>query len=185
MTLKHKKRNFEALRNPFAVDVETAPVQIQMELIELQCNRTLKAKCDTAGPAQFIHSIPEAMPQLRLHAARTLCMFGSTYLCEKLFSVMKINKLAHRSRLTDEHLQSILRISTTQNLTLIFLSVFIHIYVQKTFVCSIRVLDPCAIEFGTPALLYHAGLHLLLYALLYVMCLLNVTVKDEIQTSLK
>lgn len=112
-----QKNNFELLRNPFAVDVETAPVQMQMELIELQCNGTLKAKYDTAGPAQFFRSIPEVMPQLRLHAARTLCMFGSTYLCEKLFSVMKLNKTVHRSRLTDEHLQSILRISATQDLT--------------------------------------------------------------------
>lgn len=112
-----QKKNFELLRNPFAINVETAPVQIQMELIELQCNGTLKAKYDTAGPAQFIHSIPEEMPRLRLRAARTMCMFGSTYLCEKLFPVMKINKTAHRSRLTDEHLQSILRISTTQDLT--------------------------------------------------------------------
>lgn len=114
---EEQKKSFELLRNPFAVDVETAPAQIQMELIELQCNGTLKAKYDTAGPAQFIHSIPAAMPQLRLHAARTLCMFGSTYLCEKLFSVMKINKTAHRSRLTDDHLQSILRISTTHDFT--------------------------------------------------------------------
>ncbi|KAM3599081.1 uncharacterized protein V6R79_007695, partial [Siganus canaliculatus] len=111
-----QKKNFELFRNPFAVEVETAPEQIQMELIELQCNGTLKAKYDTAGPSQFIRSIPETMPQLRLNAARTLCMFGSTYLCEQLFSVMKTNKTAHRSRLTDAHLQSILRISTTQNL---------------------------------------------------------------------
>lgn len=63
-----KKENFELLRNPFEADVETALVQIQMELIELQCNGTLNAKYDTEGPAQFIRSIPEAMPQLRLHA---------------------------------------------------------------------------------------------------------------------
>lgn len=111
-----QKKNFKLFRNPFTVEVETAPEQIQMELIKLQCNGTLKAKYDTAGPSQFSRSIPEAMPQLRLHAARTLCMFGSTCLCEKLFSVMKINKATHWSRLTDAHLQSILRISTTQNL---------------------------------------------------------------------
>lgn len=109
--------NFELFRNPFAMDVESAPLQLQMELIELQCNGTLKAKYDTVGPAQFTRFIPEAMPQLRIHAARTLSMFGSTYLCEQLFSIMKINKTSHRSRLTDEHLQSILRISSTQNLT--------------------------------------------------------------------
>ena len=112
-----QKSNFELFRNPFAIDVETAPVNLQMELIELQCNGTLKAKYDTVGPAQFTRFIPEKMPQLRLHAARTLSMFGSTYLCEQLFSVMKINKTSHRSRLTDEHLQSIMRISMTQNIT--------------------------------------------------------------------
>ena len=88
-----------------------------MDLIELQCNRILKAKYDTEGPAQFIQSIPEAMPHLRQHAARTLCIFGSTYLCEKPFSIMKVNKTAHRSRLTDEHLECILRNFLTWNPT--------------------------------------------------------------------
>ncbi|KAL3832267.1 hypothetical protein ACJMK2_023927 [Sinanodonta woodiana] len=101
--------NLEMLRNPFAIYVETAPVNLQMELIELQCNGTLKAKYDTVGPVQFTRFIPDEMPQLRLHAGRTLSMFGSIYLCEQLFSVMKINKTSHRSRLTDEHLQSIMR----------------------------------------------------------------------------
>ena len=109
-----QKSHFELFRNPFAVNVKTAPVQMQMEL---QCNKTLKAKYDTVGPAQLICFIPEAMPQLRQHAARTLCIFGSTYLCEQLLSVMKINKTSNRSGLTDQRLQSILRISTTQNLT--------------------------------------------------------------------
>lgn len=49
-----QKKTFELLHNPFAIDVETAPVQMQMELIELQCNGTLKAKYDTAGPAVFL-----------------------------------------------------------------------------------------------------------------------------------
>ena len=44
-------------------------------------------------------------------------LFGSTYLCEQLFSVMKLNKPTHRSCVTDEHLHSILRISSAQSLT--------------------------------------------------------------------
>jgi len=99
-----KKGNFELFGNPIAISVETVPVELQMELIELQCNRSLNAKHDAAGLIQSIHSIPEIMPQLHLHIAQTLCMFGSTYLCEKLFLLMKIKKTARRSRLTDKPL---------------------------------------------------------------------------------
>uniref|UniRef100_A0A0L8G398 DUF4371 domain-containing protein n=1 Tax=Octopus bimaculoides TaxID=37653 RepID=A0A0L8G398_OCTBM len=90
-----QKSNFELFYNPFAIDVETAPVHLQMELIELRCNGALKAKYDTVGPAQFTRFILKEMPQLCLHAARTLSMFGSTYLCEQPFSVIKINKTSH------------------------------------------------------------------------------------------
>ncbi|KAM3855168.1 general transcription factor II-I repeat domain-containing protein 2-like isoform 2-T3 [Vipera latastei] len=112
-----QKFNFGLLSNPFAVEVAKAPVNIQLELIELQCNSTFKAKYDSVGPAWFTRFIPETMPQLRLQAARMLCMFGSTYLCEQLFSAMKVNKSVHRSLLTDTQLHSILRVSTAQNLT--------------------------------------------------------------------
>ncbi|KAM4566993.1 general transcription factor II-I repeat domain-containing protein 2-like [Odontesthes bonariensis] len=112
-----QKSSFELLSNPFAVDVESAPPQLQMELIELQCNDTLKVKYERVGAAEFARFIPDTMPQLRIQAARTLSMFGSTYLCEQLFSLMKLNKTSHRSRLTDNHLHSILRISSAQSLT--------------------------------------------------------------------
>lgn len=60
-----QKSNFELLRNPFAVNVETAPVQMQMQLIELQCNGTLKAKYDTVGPhssfASFLKRCPTSV----------------------------------------------------------------------------------------------------------------------------
>ena len=59
------------------------------------------AKYDTEGFAQFIHSIPKPMLQLPQPAAQTLGLFGGKYLCEKLFSVMKVNRTAHRSGLTD------------------------------------------------------------------------------------
>lgn len=112
-----QKCRFELLSNPFAVDVENAPTNIQMELIELQCNDTLKSKYDAVGAAQFPRFIPDTMPQLRTQAAQMLSMFGSTYLCEQLFSSMKMTKTTHRRRLTDEHLRSILRISSAQSLS--------------------------------------------------------------------
>ena len=111
-----QKSRFELLSNPFAVDVESSPPNLQMELIELQCNDALKAKYAAVGATEFVRFLPETMPQLRIQAAQTLSMFGSTYLCEQLFSLMKLNKTSHRSRLTAEHLHSILRISSAQSL---------------------------------------------------------------------
>ncbi|XP_074513327.1 general transcription factor II-I repeat domain-containing protein 2-like [Sebastes fasciatus] len=60
-----QKSRFELLSNPFAADVESAPTNLQMELIELQCSDTLKAKYDSVGAAQFPRFIPDTMPQLQ------------------------------------------------------------------------------------------------------------------------
>ena len=111
-----QKGRFELLSNPFAIDVESAPTSLQMELIELQCNDMLKPKYDSVGAARFPCFLPDTMPQLRTQATQMLSMFGSTYLCEQLFSRMKLNKARHRSRLTDEHLHSVLRLSSPQSL---------------------------------------------------------------------
>uniref|UniRef100_A0A3Q3WGI8 HAT C-terminal dimerisation domain-containing protein n=1 Tax=Mola mola TaxID=94237 RepID=A0A3Q3WGI8_MOLML len=70
----------------FTSDLYSAPHVLQMELIDLQSDSYLRAKF-------------QDMPQLRLHAACVLSMFGSTYLCEQLFSVMNLNKTKHRSRI--------------------------------------------------------------------------------------
>lgn len=43
-------------------------------------------------------------------------MFGSIYLCEQLFSLMKNNKNPERSKLTDQHLSSILKIASAQHI---------------------------------------------------------------------
>ena len=112
-----QKGRFELLSNPFAIDVESAPTSLQMELIELQCNDMLKSKYDSVGAVQFPCFLPNTMPQLRTQAAQMLSVFSSTYLCEQLFSMMKLNKTPHRSRLTDEHLHSVLRLSSAQSLT--------------------------------------------------------------------
>ena len=42
-----QKSRFEMLSNPFAVDVESAPPNLQMEWTELQCNDTLKEKYES------------------------------------------------------------------------------------------------------------------------------------------
>ena len=40
-------------------------------------------------------------------------LFGSTYICEQTFSLMKLNKNKQCSLLTDEHLEDILNISSS------------------------------------------------------------------------
>lgn len=44
-------------------------------------------------------------------------MFGTTYLCEQVFSVMSRNKTKLRSRLTHKHLNHILKLAATQDVT--------------------------------------------------------------------
>ena len=41
-------------------------------------------------------------------------MFGSTYVCEQLFSFMKSTKTSQRTRLTDEHLSSLIKVGAAQ-----------------------------------------------------------------------
>lgn len=41
-------------------------------------------------------------------------MFGSTYLCEAIFSDLKYIKSKNRSRLTDKHLQGLLKLGRTK-----------------------------------------------------------------------
>lgn len=114
---KAQRLNFNIFSNPFAADVHSAPHHLQMELIELQCNSSLRKKFQDAEIEDFYRLLPTAsMPQLRLQAARVLSMFGSTYLCEQMFSILNLNKTKNRSRINDDSLHAVLRIATAQDL---------------------------------------------------------------------
>ncbi|XP_076736205.1 general transcription factor II-I repeat domain-containing protein 2A-like [Maylandia zebra] len=94
---------------------ETAPEELQLELIDLQSNPALKEKFSSLKLNDFYASLNDAaFPNLRRKAQMMLALFGSTFVCEQTFSVMNINKASHRSKLTDLHLRSILRIATTK-----------------------------------------------------------------------
>ena len=45
-----------------------------------------------------------------------MAMFGSTYVCEQLFSFMKTTKTSERTRLTDKHLSSLMKVGTARTL---------------------------------------------------------------------
>ncbi len=118
---KTHRATLQIFADPFTFDVQDAPPVLQMELIDLQCNSDLKAKFrEVSGKAdklgQFLRELPPSFPELSRMFERTMCLFGSTYLCEKFFSTLNFNKSKYRSRLTDDHLQAILRVSTASSL---------------------------------------------------------------------
>eukprot|EP00795_Rhopilema_esculentum_P002157 gene2157-17747_t len=65
-----------------------------------------------SDPVFFWESL-ERYPQIKNVAIRILSMFGSTYVCGLGFSRMNFIKNKNRSRLTDAHLNQLMRITMT------------------------------------------------------------------------
>uniref|UniRef100_A0A668SRU7 Uncharacterized protein n=1 Tax=Oreochromis aureus TaxID=47969 RepID=A0A668SRU7_OREAU len=78
---------------PFLVDAEEVEDNLQLELIEIQCDDSLKNQHQQL-------SLPD--------------LFGSTYICKQTFSLLTLNKSRMRTKITDSHLHDVLRISTTK-----------------------------------------------------------------------
>jgi len=113
--LKKLSPLFEILAAPFNTDYEKAPDALQLELIDLQCDSQLKDKFQQSQRIDEFHaSMNETkFANMRDLAMKLLVLFGSTYICEQIFSTMNINKSKLRSNLTDVHLHGLLRISTS------------------------------------------------------------------------
>ncbi|XP_061403616.1 general transcription factor II-I repeat domain-containing protein 2B-like [Lethenteron reissneri] len=100
--------------SPFSVDHDCAPPQLQLELIELQCDDECHGKHQQCSLVDFYRQLDKSrFPGMRSFAEKMLSLFGSTYLCEQIFSVVNLNKNRLRSRKSDSHLRDILHISST------------------------------------------------------------------------
>ena len=92
----------------------------QMKLVELQCSNQLKSKfhVEVALLLGFYKNYLESKqyPNLINHAKKMASMFGSTYVCEQLFSSTKVTKRKLKTPLNDAFLQDILLL-VTSNLT--------------------------------------------------------------------
>uniref|UniRef100_A0A2S2QNF6 General transcription factor II-I repeat domain-containing protein 2A n=1 Tax=Sipha flava TaxID=143950 RepID=A0A2S2QNF6_9HEMI len=86
-----------------------------MECIELQSDIQLKEKFNQSSLLDFykLYLPKEIYPVLHDHALFMFSLFGSTYICEQLFSRMKNTKSKNRSTISDKHLESCIRIATT------------------------------------------------------------------------
>ncbi|XP_037789324.1 general transcription factor II-I repeat domain-containing protein 2-like [Penaeus monodon] len=109
------EKDFKFFCSPFSVNASDLPVNIQLEIIDLQCDSDLKGKFAAAGLDTFYQHLLPGYPSLTALVAKVLCMFGITYLCKQVFSVMNINKTKLRSRLTHKHLNDILKLAATQD----------------------------------------------------------------------
>ncbi|KAI5945386.1 General transcription factor II-I repeat domain-containing protein 2B [Manis javanica] len=98
--------------SPFSMKIESVQEALQMEVIDLQCNTVLKTKYDKVGIPEFYKYLWSSYPKYRHHCAKMLSMFGSTYICEQLFSIMKLSKTKYCSQLKDSQWDSMLHIGT-------------------------------------------------------------------------
>jgi hypothetical protein len=109
------EKDFTLFTAPYTTDVNLVSEELQMELLDLQNDTLLKQKYAEVGVPAFYKFLPsEKYPLLFDSSLRIMAMFGSTYVCEQFFSTMKINKSSLRSRLTDEHLHSVLRLISVE-----------------------------------------------------------------------
>lgn len=110
------EKEFAFFRSPFTVNASDMPTDIQLEIIDLQCDSGMKQKFASVGLDTFYQYLLPGYPKLTTLAAKVLSMFGTTYLCEQVFSVMNLNKTKHRSRLTNAHLNDIVKCAAAQDL---------------------------------------------------------------------
>jgi 17beta-estradiol 17-dehydrogenase/3beta-hydroxysteroid 3-dehydrogenase/mitotic-spindle organizing protein 1 len=96
---------------PLKADIEKAPENLQMQLINLQCDTNLNQKFSETKLQDFYSYLPkEIFPVLRSFGLRMIAMFGNTYACEQFFSLVDNNKTKSRSRLTDGHMKSVMTV---------------------------------------------------------------------------
>ncbi|XP_064469287.1 general transcription factor II-I repeat domain-containing protein 2B-like [Ornithodoros turicata] len=98
---------FKLFADPFSVLPEDVKPELQMKLIDLQCNSTLRQKFDEIGVSELYKYVDrKSFPCLMPDVSHVLSMFGSTYVCEQFFSIMNINKTKLRSQLSDGPVES-------------------------------------------------------------------------------
>ena len=90
---------------PHLMETETAPLHVQLELIELKNDEQLLNKFRRQKDLEIWKDAFQ-YPNMQLLARETLVLFGSTYVCEAAFSSMKYLKNSYRTRLLDKNLEA-------------------------------------------------------------------------------
>jgi len=115
--LQKYEKIFNIFSCPFLIDVQSAPENLQMELIDLQSSMELKYVFESMDKLEFYRKYiinDDKFPNLKHLAMRITAAMGTTYLCEFLFSKMKFVKSKNRNKLTDENLKNALRCASSK-----------------------------------------------------------------------
>ncbi|MCJ8735565.1 hypothetical protein PDJAM_G00248700 [Pangasius djambal] len=119
--LRQKRPQITFLINPFAAESDCLKAPLvedeaasHLEMIGLSEDDRLKSVL-REGTVEFWKIVPvERYPNVKRAELKLLSMFGSTYICESLFSTLKQVKSKHRCVLTDTHVKELLRVATTE-----------------------------------------------------------------------
>uniref|UniRef100_A0A2H8TZF9 General transcription factor II-I repeat domain-containing protein 2B n=1 Tax=Melanaphis sacchari TaxID=742174 RepID=A0A2H8TZF9_9HEMI len=95
---------------------------IQIELIKIQNDSNLKNKFNEAGVPDFYNFLPIRYVETCRFACKIISMFSNTYLSMRgatfIINDQNSNKSAVRSRLTDTHLNALLKVVSSNNISL-------------------------------------------------------------------
>jgi len=80
----------------------------------MQCDDSLKNQHQLLSLPDLKLSLEKAKFPMMRHTKRMMSLFGSTYICEQILSLLTLNKSRLRARMTDSHIRAVLRISTTK-----------------------------------------------------------------------
>lgn len=121
------RKNILLFMNPFAIsssEILEYPANIQLEITEVQNNSALKqifTETVLTQPQQYSEMfinfwklVPkENFPVICDLSLQILSRFGSTYVCEKVFSTLNYVKNKFRTSLTAAHISDLILLSTT------------------------------------------------------------------------
>ncbi|XP_058146792.1 EPM2A-interacting protein 1 [Dasypus novemcinctus] len=113
--LRFIKKDLELFSNPFNFKPEYAPISVRMELTKLQSNTNLWNEYRVKDLGQFYAGLSaEIYPIIKGVACKVASLFDSNQICEKAFSYLTRNQHTLSQPLTDEHLQALFRVATTE-----------------------------------------------------------------------
>ena len=124
--IRAHRNDFRLFGSPFSTEVDDVPAVVESELIALHNDQLMKEVFTDLMRSkrpkdvcllefyQIYINNSDKYPNIVDHAKKMSCIFGSTYVCEQLFSKMKFTKSKMRTRITDTNLNATLRLASSK-----------------------------------------------------------------------